>query len=425
MKITDKEHFKGSNKMTAMLSYYYRLLYSVVHSPNSNYKTINKNVKNFEYGEHILYGRVLDITLVPVLLHERLLLAPKAMDPTKPVRVVNFVADAFNDFTKAFETAQFKNQISMDAGFLTSPIAKKGYVSPTQSYKVYRAAAYEVFMKYMNDNDLHPKIRDFDTFYDQFHNYFKLFCTKVPFTLEAFHRSGYSDVRHAGLAIDLAEFDASEDKIKVERVFENKNYRFYENAAMQFGFRIDLSCPWRLVADLGSPAMIKYMKARGFRDANRVMNAAYEPAYLTGYNAFKTMVVTYYNSYVQSNPATIRHRRNGLGDYVSHKIERIPVDIFDLISEYGERFFLEKYVNFRSMENESIFTPQKISLITDRALELAKIRGMEEALKYINEDVCKTTFKSGSIAQRANKNLRKSLDEEGTVSGPAPGTMKY
>ena len=260
---------------------------------------------------------------------------------------------------------------------------------------------------------------------DRFYNYFKLFCMQMPFTFEAFQRSKYSDILCTGLAIDLAEFDASKDKLKVERVFENKNYRFYENAAMQFGFRIDQSCPWRLVADLGSPAMTKYMQRKGFRDSNRVMNAAYEPSYVLGYNAFKTMVVTYYNTYVQRKPAIIRHRRNGLGDYVSHRTKRFPVDIFDLIREHGERFFLEKYINFRSMENENAFTSQKISLFTDRALELAKIRGMEAALKYINEDVCKTSLKSGSIARRADKNIRKAIEEEERANLPAPGSMRY
>ena len=154
-----------------MLSYYYRLLYGVVHEPNSQYKKIKKNVSNFEYGETRLYGRILPFTHVPVILKEANLRAPKKQEATNLIRVASFVADAFDDFVGAFETAQFKNQISMDGGWLTDPVPKAGYTSPTQEYKAYRAASYEVFIKYLDDNDLNSKIRDFETFYIQFYNF--------------------------------------------------------------------------------------------------------------------------------------------------------------------------------------------------------------------------------------------------------------
>jgi hypothetical protein len=229
----------------------------------------------------------------------------------------------------------------------------------------------------------------------------------------------------SGLAIDLAEFDASLDILKVERVFDNKNYKFYENAAMQYGFKIDKNCPWRIVADLGSPAMQKYMNNRGFKSSDRVMKAAYEPAYLVGYNAFKTMLITYYNAYVEKKPAIIRPRRNGLGDYVSYKFERVKIDIFDYVREHGEVYFLEKYVIFRSMEEDDAFTPQKIANITARAMEIANVKGMEKALKYINEDVCDTKTRSGSVTYRKNKRLQRNEELKRRADMPSPGTMKY
>ena len=425
MKVTDNEHFRGNNKLTAMTSYYYRLLYSAVHTPNTKYKKIKKNVKNFEYGEHILYGRVKPFSHIPVIIKEDRLAAPKRQDPTKVVHVANFVADAYDDFVNSFETAQYRNQISMEGGFLTSPVARKGYQSPTQHYRAYSTAAFEVFQKYLTENRLHGKIKDFDSFYIQFHNYFKLFCKALPFTLEAFHRSNLSNVNMTGLAIDLAEFDAAEDKIKVERVFSNVNYQFYENAALQHGFSIDKNCPWRIVADLGSPARLRYMAKYNIRNATRLMNSYYEPAYLVSYNAFKTMLVNYYNNYARSRPEIVKPRRNGLGDYVS-KIETIEtVSIFDMIRAGGEKYFLEKYVIFRSMEESGIFTKQKIVQIVDRAMEIANIRGMESALKYINEAASKTPQRSGSIAYRANKNLKKAIEKEEQSDLAARGKTGY
>ena len=425
MKITDSKNFKGNNGLTAMTAYYYRLLYSVVHEPGSSYKNVSKSVHDFDRCEEMLYGRVMNRTHVPVLLHERNLVAPKNQSPEKVVRVFSFVADAFNDFMDAFDTAQFKNQISPEAGWLASPRPKRGYRSATRTYRDYREASFKVFMEHLDKNRLHSKIHDFDSFYTQFHNYFKLFCRSLPFTIEAFIRSNYCDLSVTGLAIDLEEFDASVDQAKVEKCFNNPNWKFYENVAMQFGFRIDKNCPWRIVADLKSPAMQKYITNRRFKNANRVILGGYEPAYLSGYNIFKGMVVEYYNAYIANKPATIGPRRNGMGDYVSHRRERHRVDMFDLIKEYGEEYFLEKYVTFRSMEEEDAFTPQKIINITARAMELANNKGMARALKYINEDVCNTTRRAGSYAFNHHKRTTRDLEEKRKADAPSPGTMKY
>ena len=411
--------------MRAMPAYYYRLLYSVVHEPGSSYKNVGKAVHDFDRCEEMLYGRVTNRTHVPIILHDRNLVAPKNQSPEKVVRVFSFVADALNDFMDAFDTAQFKNQISPDAGWLAAPRPKRGHRSATRTYRDYREASFQVFMEYLDKNRLHSKIHDFESFYIQFHNYFKLFCRALPFTIEAFLRSNFCDLSVTGLSVDLDESDASDDRKKVEKCFENPNWKFYENAAMQFGFRIDKNCPWRLVADLASPAMQKYMTNRNYSGSSQVIKGGYEPAYLSGYNIFKGMVVEYYNTYIAQKPAIIGPRRNGMGDYVSHRRQRYGVDMFDLVNEHGEEYFLEKYVTFRSMEEEDAFTSQKIANITARAMELAKVKGMSAGLKYINEDVCNTTRRAGSYAFNHHKRMTHDLEEKRKANAPSPGTMKY
>ena len=95
------------------------------------------------------------------------------------------------------------------------------------------------------------------------------------------------------------------------------------------------------------------------------------------------------------------------------------------MKKHGEKYFLEKYVTFRSMEEDDAFTDQKIKNITDRALELAKVRGMTRALRYINEDVCKTSRKSGSFAHKHQRRTTKEMEEKRRANAPAPGSMKY
>ena len=137
------------------------------------------------------------------------------------------------------------------------------------------------------------------------------------------------------------------------------------------------------------------------------------------------MIVEYYNTYISKKPAYISPKRNGLGDYVSHRRERFRVDMFELAKEHGEKYFLEKYVTFRSLEEENAFTPQKISNISERAMEIANVQGMQKALKFINEDVCKTTRRAGSYAFNHHRRMTREQEEKRRANAPSPGTTNY
>ena len=77
------------------------------------------------------------------------------------------------------------------------------------------------------------------------------------------------------------------------------------------------------------------------------------------------------------------------------------------------------------MEEDNAFTPQKISNITERAMEIANVKGMDKALKYINEDVCNTTRRAGSYAFNHHKRATREQEEKRKADAPSPGSMKY
>jgi len=425
MKATDKNMMRGKNDLSSDLIYYYRLLYSVVHSVGSPYKKIGKSVRNFENGERVMYGRV-DREYVAILPKEELLVAPSGQTGTQLVRVMPFVADAFEDFQKAFQSALYAKKISGNDAFLSTPMPKKGYMSPTQQYKEYRRAMFKIFIKYLDALDCHKKITDFESFQIYFMDFVRNTTARAPFTIEGFQRSHLAHPHMSGLVIDLADtLDPADDKAKVEKIFESPNYRFYENAAMQFGFSIDKNCPWRLVADLGSPVMLTYMENRGFSSVDRVLRKCYDKAYMSGYNIFKTMLEMYYNSYIDLKKRVVFPKRNSKGDYISASLKRSQTSLADLSFEYGESYFLEKYITIRNLEEGGMFSEQKVQLMLSRSLEMIQISGTESALKYINEQLSDTTNRSGSLAQRKHRRKKKKEEEKALQSQPKPGTMKY
>lgn len=419
----DPKFFQGNNKLNSKMAYYYRLLYSVMTNPQiSTYKNLNPNVTNFDYAERTMYGRV-DRDRISILPREGLLKELKMPGgPAKLVRNLNFVADAYEAFVYEFTKATNARKISSDEGWMSRPKAIKGYVSPTTHYAEYRAAVFDLFVTYLDEKRLHRKIIDFDSFFVYFMSFIKENAANIPFTLEAYTRSHLGEPHFSALAIDLAKQDASEDKKKIE-VYENLNYAFYQNAAMQHGFSIDKNAPWRIVADLGSPAMQAYMANRGYKSITDVLEGCYEKTYISGYNIFKTMVLAYYNQYVDIAQTVTVPALTSDREYVSKQIIRKPVDMIEFHKQRGEKWFLNLYITVRNYEEKQMFTREKIDLITDRCWEIIKVRGPEEALKHANLQLSDTTRRSGSDAERWHRRKKEENEEKELQNRKKPGTI--
>ena len=422
---------KANNDMSTMALYYYRLLYGVTFSQtrSRHSRFVKKNVKNFEFGEKILYGRV-DDKMLPMQVQEAKLVNLPVEDPATQVRVLDFVAAAFVDFQKAFRNAMSNGQIKNTEGFLSVPEPKKGYIPASVYYMDYRIALFEIFAeKLRNDADRNVRITDFDSFVPHFEQFIKETSNYAPFTFSAYMRSKYSSIHMTGLAIDLADMlDASDDKKKMERVFDNPNYKFYENMAMQFGFSLDKNCPWRLVADIQSPAMQRYYKSLGYNDYRSILRQCYKSTYLDGYNNFKSLFTIYYNSFVTGNNSIALPTMNQRsGKYVARRVFRQPEDLVKLNIKYGEHWFLQKYAMVRNLEEGSPLSESRVMQLVDRAYRLGKIKGKARALKLINVNLARVDSKSGSIAEKINKlnNEKKQQDDLDNRKQRRPGTLSY
>ncbi len=76
---------------------------------------------------------------------------------------------------------------------------------------------------------------------------------------------------------------------------------------MQFGFVVDKNAPWRIYADLDSPAMQVYMDSYGIDDVNHVFRSAYYKTYLTDMEVLKTYFLDFlqFICYNESNGTKI------------------------------------------------------------------------------------------------------------------------
>ena len=426
--LSNGRQYLGDNNQSTLALYYYRLLYKATFkSDGYGIRNVRKSITDFEYGEKILYGRVNE-HMMPILARESRLADLPTLDQTKVYRVFDFIAAAFTDFQNAFLRATEKGQIDPNEGFMTFPEPKKAYIAPTNHYMEYRAAMYEIFNKKMKQNkSANAKIKSFRTFVPYLDEFIHDAATQAPFTLSAYMRSQYAEPHMTGLVIDLLEQDTSRDKRKVKMVYDNQNYPFYENMAMQFGFSIDKNVPWRLVADIRSPAMDRYLKRFGYKSWIDVIKKCYENTYLVGYNNFKSLYVIYYNSFARFNPSVARPSMKCDGTYIGKRTYRRTEDLVQLNIDLGEQWFLEKYAMIRNAEEGSPLSEDRVKQIVNRAFKISKYKGKAKCLEMINKNLIETDRRSGSINEKveAYQKAIREQEEKETSEQRRPGTLSY
>ena len=103
------------------------------------------------------------------------------------------------------------------------------------------------------------QISDFETFIPLFRQYLLANAPVNPITRSSYLISRNVSILSSGLAIEVYDGDYSDDAIKRDLFYTNKNFAPFRNAAYQHGFMIDKHIPWRLIADLNSPNMKPYV----------------------------------------------------------------------------------------------------------------------------------------------------------------------
>ena len=173
---------------------------------------------------------------------------------------VDFVADAFNDLREYMFVSANKNKVSLDSPKFLRMEPVTAYNSFSTEYYNHISDLYFKFANlYLKENNREQKIRDFSSFMKIFMRYLNENSAQIPLSQTGFLKSRYCSIFTTGLVIELADADHGNDLVKYNDYINDINFLYYIQAADKFGFRIDKNAPWRLIADLKSLAMEKYM----------------------------------------------------------------------------------------------------------------------------------------------------------------------
>jgi hypothetical protein len=191
----------------------------------------------------------------------------KMMSRTPSVQAINFVVDAAEDMRYFYNQARGHGKVD-SSGPLAAINPKLGYDGgSTRIYHEYMQKIYDSFVSILTTKKSN-NIITFDHFIKELLIYLNSITIHMPITKTNFIISKMNNPLNSGLMLELYELDHGEDNLKVDMFLNDKNYLYYRYTTERFGFLIDKNAPWRLVADIKSPAMKKYMSKYGLTYEN-------------------------------------------------------------------------------------------------------------------------------------------------------------
>lgn len=344
---------------------------------------------DFRLGSNIYYGRI-DSSNNVINVNEAYL-ENISQNKEKPIYCLNFVADAFKEMRRYIKF-EARSKIVADNFLDSSWDAKKGWSSPHVFYDNAVRDLYDVFLKRALLGDKkETKIFNIEDFIEVFLNEFYINIDKnSPLSKSGTIMSKYFNPTYTGLCIETAEVGYSDGYSTIDEYFKSPNYEFYTLAASGHGFLIDKNSPWRLIANLNSPFMKKYMTNRGLTHEN-VFDTCYYKTYKYDIQNLQVYFLQMYYAYTSEFPIAFKENpRYSNQECPKDKqpkflaVERKKPSRDEYNEQFNELFWLKLYYRVR-LKEAAIKTPD--TLLTREMIKLEQLYNtldFDSALEYIN-----------------------------------------
>ncbi len=168
----------------------------------------------------------------------------------------------------------------------------------------------------------------------------------APFTFCSYYASHRASAFSTGLMMSFGDINANDDFYK-NRYFEDPEFGKYVQAAANFGFRVDLNAPWRVVADLRSTPMAKYMLRHNIPNMEASFARFYTPAVEYELVSMITLLLLGYERYQERRQYGVRQSyciktsTRFKSMHSTEVVKAIAKMIF--IEEYSQNKFFEEY----------------------------------------------------------------------------------
>lgn len=347
-------------------------------------------VRDFWSHEDIYYGRLDTDGNVVLPLQARL--KPLPDTEANILYALDFVVEAFKDLKRIANRKMLdgclpvENLDGSEEPYIGPFKPKRAFKSTITNYSSTLGSIYPLFVKkYLLENNQYHKVLDFESFIKAFRYFLKhAVGGSVPINLSSYALTPACSVLNTGLAIDISDdLSAGSDIEKEENFINNPRMKFYMNLAQEHGFYIDKNVPWRLVANLGSPIMQDYIVKHfpSYAGTKSLFEEYFQSAVHKDIDIIKNYMVNYYNRLVANRP--VEMVPNASNTCFIRK-ERHRVTKQQVAEQYNDDYWIEMYVELRSVESTIGYDHQAVQFIIKNAQDLAKKIDNTRAIDYID-----------------------------------------
>jgi hypothetical protein len=387
--------YKENNRESAFELFNKKLVY-LSDSSSDTYR----NLIDFT-AEKILYGRVNRI-FVPIVIPQnttRLKNFYSESVTSSGLKALDFVVDAFNDLQRQFIKCSKIGNIDNSDPYLTNLKVYKAYIDPYVRYERYIRQLKSIIKTDPIIDSIN--LQDFKTLSDSLFNLIENASKTNHLSFPAYIKSKKTPINISGLAIEIADLDASNDDEKINAFVNSKNWDFYLNTCRSYGFMVDQNVPWRLIADIGSQPMLEYARNYNSNSTDQILVKYYQSAHYSYYNNFSQQLLTMYNDIKPRAIIKLSECNN------KTKIKRVRPQEYkttEILKEsYGQDDFLMLYCKLRFSEEESQYTDQEKNTIMKDTLQLSKTKSTNTAIEQFERFLNETLDYQGSLSYYVDK----------------------
>ena len=360
---------------------------------------------DFHY-EKLHYGKVDKNQNAVVLTDPQYLIQ---ITPKDPYMALDFVAKAYEGFERHIIKAVAMNKI-LRSPLLDSMRIARAHVDAQAMYSQHiMGTIYPLISEYLLTSRKNEKIRDYSDFLVFVEEYFKEFAHLIPTTSTGFIKSNYCPRNISGLVIELKsksgsyQYGKTED---VQRVISDVNFTFYRNAAAKFGFYIDKSAPWCLIANVSSIEMqnnwvITQRPTPGQIQAGKAQNLSDEEI-VKQYTTIISDKGLIWKPGDASNLFNLYYQRTETIDLVE-----FPKMFPEVYNMFVKEYPVVKIEAPRSLERVSKCGPKRIEF-TREPVENAQVETQRAALKMYF--LCRMAEEDVKISKQNQKSIMKGVE---------------
>ena len=356
---------------------------------------------DFNLGEKYFYGRVDRnfVSIEPSRILSRFSTIPNSSNDSGRVQVMSFVGEAFFGLSRHFRRSVQIGAIRDSDPYLSNLIAYSAYQNPKRAYERYLNALTAAMLKHKTNKRY--EIGNFE----QFMVFLEDFSTSVggtyPVTETGFIKSRLNPIIGNGLSIEVSDLSYINDDQKIMDFVNSSNFGYFLNACNSYGFMVDISAPWRLVADLDSVAMQGYASRYGYTSTDAVLEFAFSKVHNSFFRRLPQLLLTLYNN-LSSVSIYFDHCNNKT---ITQKPEQYTLEQINNL--YNQNYFIKLYCMLRFLEEESKHSEAKQDLIITDTVDLSNTQDLITALGYFERFVSQPFDYRGSLSYLINERAKR------------------